>query len=191
MGSAHQCDKSVSGVSSVGYVSQASTGDAGRPKTHVRGASPGGFTSRSPTYTTAALHPFAPLSHDLHLYVFFLPCSKERYKNNNTGKPPTPLSLSLSRCGVRRWVLASLSVPALVSTSVAPALTQQTRTRRRNRKTKVLAGRNDPELLRHSPPLLPHVRRPPSLRHLSHFLYKMYLSTDFNNSPVHPRVAEP
>ena len=41
--------------------------------------------------------PSSPTSSPLR--VFFLPCSKERYKNNKTTKESPPLSLSLSRCG--------------------------------------------------------------------------------------------
>ena len=84
--------------------------------------------------------PFSPPLLVVVPSVSFLALLKERYKNNETTKEthPLPLTLSLALWG-HRWVLASLSTPALVSTSVPPpplALAQQTTsTRRRNRGT--------------------------------------------------------
>ena len=119
---------------------------------------------------------------------------KIQKQRNNKGTPPPYLTLSLALWG-RRWVLASLSVPALVSTSVPPFLTQRTRPRRRNMETKVLAGSNDPEF--HSqPPHLPHCIRsthlPPvasSLSlHLARSLYKVFLSPKFRPPRRHTHV---
>ena len=120
--------------------------------TNVAARSPEGSPTsrRSPSYTTTSLHPLAPLVLHLLLYVSFLALLKEKYKNNKTTKENPP-SHSLSRAMGRRWVLASLSRPALVSTS-ALALARTTETRRRTGKSNVLAGHNDPTLHSQPPP---------------------------------------
>ena len=130
--------------------------------TNVAARSPEGSPTsrRSPSYTTTSLLSLAPLVLHLLLYVSFLALLKERYKNNETTNETPPLTLS--RALGRRWVLASLSRPALVSTS-ALALTQTTGTRRRTWKSKVLSGHSDPELHSQPPPLRQHVHLPPSL----------------------------
>ena len=76
-----------------------------------------------------------PLALSVFSTCLFLPCSKERYKNNETTKE-TPPSHSLSRAVGRRWVLASLSVPRARVDLCHPCPDTTTRTRRRTGKPK-------------------------------------------------------
>ena len=134
--------------------------------------------------------PIAPLSQHLLLYVSSsCPARKKDTKTTKQQRKPPP-SHSLSRAVGRRWVLASLSRPALVSTSPL-ALTQTTGTRRRTGKSKVLVGHSDPKL--HSqPPASSTTRTSPTVASPSdRVLYMMFMSHYFHSSPVHPRIPEP
>ena len=88
-------------------------GPQGRPKAPPQ-------SRRGPSYTTASLHPSATLRHDnLHYVSSSCPAKRKIQKQRNNKGNTLPLTLSLALWG-RRWVLSSLSVPALVSTSVPP-----------------------------------------------------------------------
>ena len=156
----------------------------GRPKAPPRHAvallNPPPLFTQSPRLTIISFYTCLLLA---------LPCLKERYKNNKSTKETTPLTLSLSRALGRRWVLTSLSRPALVSTS-ALALTQ-TETRRRTGRSKVLAGPNDPKLHSQPPRLRQHVHLPPSLLLRTASCTRCSRPTIYRNSPVHPRNPEP
>ena len=92
---------------------------------------PQGRPKAPPRHAVVLLKPPPLFTHSPRLANIFsstcllLPCSKKDTKTTTKQQRKPPLSHSLSRALGRRWVLASLSRPALVSTS-AIALTQQT-----------------------------------------------------------------
>ena len=119
----------------------------------------------------------------------FLPCSKERYKNNETTNETTP-SHSLSRAVGRRWVLASLSVHRARVDLCPPCPDTTTRTRRRTGKPKFWRVVTTPSSIV-SRPFFNNTYIVQHSSALARFLYKMNLSQNSSHSPIHPRIPEP
>ena len=130
---------------------------------------------------------FAPLAMTFSSTCLLALLKRKIQKQQRQRKHPPSHSLALWG---RRCVLASLSVPALVSTSVPPCPDTTNRTRRRTVKPKFWRVITTPSsivsrLLFNNAYIVQHSSA------LARFLYKMNLSQIFANSPVHPRIPEP